>query len=98
VLGAGEIYDRVPYFYSDQFDLGMEVRGRTLGSDRAVIRGDVTRREFLAFWLSDGRVVAAMNANIWDVTDDLAAMVAGGSRIEPERLADDAVPIAAMAA
>jgi 3-phenylpropionate/trans-cinnamate dioxygenase ferredoxin reductase subunit len=98
VLGAGEIYDRVPYFYSDQFDLGMEVRGRTLGSDRAVIRGDVTRREFLAFWLSDGRVVAAMNANIWDVADDLAAMVAGGSRIEPERLADDAVPIAAMAA
>ncbi len=98
VLGAGEIYDRVPYFYSDQFDLGMEVRGRTLGSDRAVIRGDVTRREFLAFWLSDGRVVAAMNANIWDVTDDLAAMVADRSRIEPERLADVAVPIAAMAA
>ena len=98
VLGAREIYDRVPYFYSDQFDLGMEVRGRTLGSDRAVIRGDVARREFLAFWLSDGRVVAAMNANVWDVGDTLAGMVADGVRIAPERLADPGVPITAMAA
>lgn len=98
VLGAREIYDRVPYFYSDQFDLGMEVRGRTLGSDRAVIRGDVARREFLAFWLSDGRVVAAMNANVWDVGDALAGMVADGVRIAPERLADPGVPITAMAA
>jgi 3-phenylpropionate/trans-cinnamate dioxygenase ferredoxin reductase component len=98
VLGAREIYDRVPYFYSDQFDLGMEVRGRTLGSDRAVLRGDPSRREFLAFWLSEGRVVAAMNANIWDAGDQLAAMVAGGVQIAPERLADDGVPIAAMAA
>jgi 3-phenylpropionate/trans-cinnamate dioxygenase ferredoxin reductase subunit len=88
----------VPYFYSDQFDLGMEVRGRTLGSDRAVLRGDPSRREFLAFWLSEGRVVAAMNANIWDAGDQLAAMVAGGVQIAPERLADDGVPIAAMAA
>jgi 3-phenylpropionate/trans-cinnamate dioxygenase ferredoxin reductase subunit len=76
LLGAGEPYARVPYFYSDQFDLGMEYRGHAPAWDEVVIRGDTERREFLAFWIADGRVVAAMNANLWDAADSLADLVA----------------------
>ncbi|MDQ2689104.1 MAG: NAD(P)/FAD-dependent oxidoreductase, partial [Chloroflexota bacterium] len=98
ILGAEQIYDRVPYFYSDQYDLGMEYRGRAVEWDRVVLRGDPAKREFLAFWLNRGRVVAAMNANVWDVGDDLAALVDAGARVAPDRLADDGVPILAAAA
>jgi NADPH-dependent 2,4-dienoyl-CoA reductase/sulfur reductase-like enzyme len=76
LLGAGEPYTRVPYFYSDQFDLGMEYRGHAPAWDEVVLRGDTERREFLAFWIADGRVVAAMNANLWDTADSLADLVA----------------------
>jgi 3-phenylpropionate/trans-cinnamate dioxygenase ferredoxin reductase subunit len=98
LLGAAEPYDRTPYFYSDQYDLGMEYRGRAVEWDRVVLRGDPAKREFLAFWLNRGRVVAAMNANVWDVGDDLAALVDAGARVAPDRLADDGVPILAAAA
>ena len=70
MLGAEVSYDRIPYFFSDQYDLGMEYSGFATGWDEVVFRGDPDDREFIAFWLRDGCVVAAMNANVWDVTDD----------------------------
>ena len=68
-------YERSPYFYSDQFDLGMEYRGMAHGWDDVVIRGSLEAREFDAFWLKDGRVIAAMNANRWDDADELQDLV-----------------------
>jgi 3-phenylpropionate/trans-cinnamate dioxygenase ferredoxin reductase subunit len=87
MLGVGKAYDRTPYFYSDQFDLGMEYRGLAHGWERVVIRGDLEAREFDAFWLKDGRVIAAMNANRWDDAAELQELVDREARIDPGELA-----------
>jgi 3-phenylpropionate/trans-cinnamate dioxygenase ferredoxin reductase subunit len=71
MLGNAEPYDRLPYFFSDQYDVGMEYSGHARTWDRVALHGDVAGREFIAFWVSDERVVAAMNVNVWDVTDKL---------------------------
>jgi 3-phenylpropionate/trans-cinnamate dioxygenase ferredoxin reductase component len=99
MLGQDVVYDRVPYFYTDQFDLGMEYSGHVDpgGYDRVVFRGDVPGREFLAFWVGDGRVLAGMNVNIWDVNDKIAALVRAGQPVDPARLADPDVPLEALA-
>jgi 3-phenylpropionate/trans-cinnamate dioxygenase ferredoxin reductase subunit len=99
MLGQDVAYDRVPYFYTDQFDLGMEYSGHVDpgGYDRMVFRGDVPGREFLAFWVGDGRVLAGMNVNIWDVNDKIAALVRAGLPVDPARLADPDVPLEALA-
>ena len=85
MLGVGEPYDRIPYFYSDQYDLGMEYSGYAPSWDRVVFRGDPASRQFIAFWLRDGRVVAGMNANIWEVNDALAGLVRSGHEVSVER-------------
>ena len=95
ILGANQPYARTPYFYSDQFDLGMEYRGFAPEWGRVVIRGDLAAREFHAFWLADGRVMAAMNANLWDDGDELQRLVESEGRIDPDRLVDPGVPLAA---
>lgn len=87
-------YAKLPYFYSDQYDLGMEYHGFATDWDRVVLRGDPSAREFLAFWLKDGRVLAGMNANIWDRSDDIKALVRAGAVVDAERLADPSVPLA----
>jgi 3-phenylpropionate/trans-cinnamate dioxygenase ferredoxin reductase subunit len=93
MLGIGEPYDRIPYFYSDQYDLGMEYSGYAPSWDRVVFRGDPASRQFIAFWLRDGRVVAGMNANIWEVNDALAGLVRSGPEVSVERLTDESVPL-----
>jgi 3-phenylpropionate/trans-cinnamate dioxygenase ferredoxin reductase subunit len=98
LLGRREPYDRLPYFYSDQYDLGMEYVGHADAGDEVVVRGDLAGREFIAFWLRDGRPVAAMNANVWKVNDDLRALIAAGRPIDRAALADPAIPLPDLAA
>nr|WSX19246.1 FAD-dependent oxidoreductase [Streptomyces tubercidicus] len=88
-------YDRLPYFFTDQYDLGMEYTGyvEPEGYDRVVFRGDTDAREFIAFWLSGGRVLAGMNVNVWDVVEPIRALVTSGQAVDPERLADPDVPL-----
>ena len=74
MLGQPTAYDKTPYFYSDQYDLGMEYRGWAKGDDQVVFRGDRSGREFIAFWVREGRVMAGMNANIWDQGDAIEAL------------------------
>jgi 3-phenylpropionate/trans-cinnamate dioxygenase ferredoxin reductase subunit len=95
MLGQEVSYDRVPYFYTDQYDLGMEYSGSVGpdGYDQVVYRGDVGVREFVAFWLSQGRVVAGMNVNVWDVNTDIAGLVRSGAVVDAGRLADPSVPL-----
>jgi 3-phenylpropionate/trans-cinnamate dioxygenase ferredoxin reductase subunit len=96
MLGQDVVYDRVPYFFSDQYDLGMEYTGYAEpgGYDQVVFRGDVPGREFIAFWVADGRVLAGMNVNVWDVAEDIERMVRSGARVDPARLADPSVALA----
>jgi NADPH-dependent 2,4-dienoyl-CoA reductase/sulfur reductase-like enzyme len=95
MLGQGISYDAVPYFYSDQYDLGMETAGLPEpGSyDQIVYRGDRDAREFIAFWLSGGTVVAGMNVNVWDVSDDIQALIRARRPVDVSRLADPDVPL-----
>jgi 3-phenylpropionate/trans-cinnamate dioxygenase ferredoxin reductase component len=83
----------VPYFFSDQYDCGMEYSGHVGpdGYDEVVFRGDVTGGEFIAFWMRDGRVLAGMNVNTWGVTDAIEALVRSGARVDPAELADPQV-------
>ncbi|MBW3619656.1 MAG: FAD-dependent oxidoreductase [Actinobacteria bacterium] len=94
LLGAGEVHDRLPYFYSDQYDVGLEYVGLAGTDDDVVVRGDLAAREFIAFWLADGCVTAAMNLNVWDVVEDLEAIVGSGRRVDRSRLADPELPLA----
>ena len=96
MLGDEEAaYDRLPYFFTDQYDLGMEYTGYTGPGqyDEVVVRGDLQAREFVAFWLSGGRVQAGMNVNIWDVTDAISRLVRSPEPVDTARLADPAVPL-----
>ncbi|WP_158846375.1 NAD(P)/FAD-dependent oxidoreductase [Saccharothrix deserti] len=87
VLGLDEPYQVSPYFYTDQYDLGMEYRGLADAErDELVVRGDVEAREFTAFWLRDGRLRAAMNVNQWDDGTALQALVDAQAAVTPDRL------------
>ncbi len=88
MLGEQEPYDRIPYLYSDQYDVGMEYTGYARTWDRVVVRGDASSREFIAFWIKDGRVAAGMNVNIWDVADRIESLVRSRQPVKESRLAD----------
>ncbi|MFG2866804.1 NAD(P)/FAD-dependent oxidoreductase [Streptomyces sp. NPDC048338] len=95
MLGRPVSYDRVPYFFSDQYDLGMEYSGwAPPGSyDQVVLRGDAGKRQFIAFWLKDRRVLAGMNVNVWDVTEPIQQLIRSGAPVDPDALADPSVPL-----
>ncbi len=97
MLGSDQPYARTPYFYSDQYDVGMEYAGHAPAWERVVFRGDPASREFIAFWLADGRVLAGMNVNVWDVTEPIQALIASGSRVDVDRLADPGVALEDLA-
>jgi 3-phenylpropionate/trans-cinnamate dioxygenase ferredoxin reductase subunit len=96
MLGQPVVYDKVPYFYSDQYDLGMECAGvPSPGSyDEIAYRGDHAGLEFIAFWLSGGRVVAGMNVNVWDVNDDIQSLIRSARQPDLARLTDPDIPLA----
>lgn len=97
MLGSPGEYAELPYFFTDQYDLGMEYVGHASGSERVVFRGDVAAREFVAFWLDpENRVLAGMNVNIWDVLDDVKALIRSGTSVDPDRLADPETPLAEL--
>ncbi len=98
MLGQDVVYDRVPYFFSDQYDVGMEYAGHSRAGDEVVFRGDPASREFIAFWVRDGRVAAGMNVNVWDVNEDIQALVRDGATIDPARLRDPDVALDALVA
>ncbi|MDC2953240.1 FAD-dependent oxidoreductase [Streptomyces gilvifuscus] len=98
MLGRDITYDRVPYFFSDQYDLGMEYSGWAPPGtyDQVVIRGDAGKREFISFWVIDGRVLAGMNVNVWNVTDPIQKLIRTRTRVNTEALADPHVPLESL--
>jgi 3-phenylpropionate/trans-cinnamate dioxygenase ferredoxin reductase component len=95
MLGTDVVYDRLPYFYTDQYDLGMEYTGYAPAGayDTVVIRGDLAKREFIAFWTAGGRVLAGMNVNLWNVTADIQELIQSAAPVDLARLADPDVPL-----
>ncbi|MEV6030128.1 FAD-dependent oxidoreductase [Nonomuraea sp. NPDC052116] len=75
MLGQDVVYDRIPYFYTDQYELGMEFSGDIEGYDEIVYRGEPESLEFIAYWLREGRVIAGMNVNVWDVVDEIQELI-----------------------
>jgi 3-phenylpropionate/trans-cinnamate dioxygenase ferredoxin reductase component len=93
MLGEPDVYDLLPYFSSDQYDVGMEYAGFARTWDRVVFRGDPATREFIAFWLIEDRVVAGMNANVWDVTDPIQRLIRDRVAVDDRRLVDPDVSL-----
>jgi 3-phenylpropionate/trans-cinnamate dioxygenase ferredoxin reductase subunit len=99
MLGQPVSYENLPYFFTDQYEVGMEFAGwLDPGTQQTLItRGDVAGQAFYAFWLADDRVVAGMHVNLWD--DGIAPvqqLIRGGQPVEPDRLADTSVPLAEL--
>jgi 3-phenylpropionate/trans-cinnamate dioxygenase ferredoxin reductase subunit len=98
MLGQDVTFEKLPYFFTDQYDLGMEYAGWVPPGTKAdvVIRGDKAGREFIAFWTADGRVLAGMNVNVWDVTDQIQDLIRAGlngATIDLSKLADPDTPL-----
>jgi 3-phenylpropionate/trans-cinnamate dioxygenase ferredoxin reductase component len=97
MLGRTTRYERLPYFFSDQYDVGMEHWGLAAASDRVVLRGDPATRRFVAFWVRRQRVVAAMSVNIRVAAESVHALIRGGRDVDLARLTDPEVPIEELA-
>jgi 3-phenylpropionate/trans-cinnamate dioxygenase ferredoxin reductase subunit len=89
MLGSSGPYERIPYFFSDQYEVGMEYVGHATEWDEVVYRGDVAAREFIAFWLKDERLVAGMNVNVWDVSDQIRELIRSRRTLDRADLTDE---------
>jgi 3-phenylpropionate/trans-cinnamate dioxygenase ferredoxin reductase subunit len=96
MLDRAEPFAAIPYFFSDQYDIGMEYSGLGHPDDDLVIRGDVTGNAFVAFWVRQGRITAGMNVNTWDVAEDIQRLIAADVGVDRERLADPQAPLSAL--
>src|SRR5438067_7064041 len=92
MAGADITYDRLPYFFSDQYDVGMEYTGLPGPEDELVVRGDLGPEGFVAMWWYGGRVTAALNLNVWDVTGPLQELIRSQKIVERDVLADPDTP------
>jgi 3-phenylpropionate/trans-cinnamate dioxygenase ferredoxin reductase component len=96
MLGDPVSYDRIPYFFSDQYDVGMEYSGYAPTWDEVVFRGDRAGGEFIAFWLYDARVVAGMNVNFWDVNEHVQALIRSRRPVDAAALSDPDTPLESL--
>ena len=97
MLGEPVSYDEIPYFFSDQYETGMEYAGFAPEWDEVIFRGDVAGREFIAFWLAEGRVVAGLNMNVWDVNEEIRELIRSRQPVDAKRLADADVGLEELA-
>jgi 3-phenylpropionate/trans-cinnamate dioxygenase ferredoxin reductase subunit len=96
ILGSQHAYAEIPYFFSDQYDVGMEYAGRAQPGDRMVIRGDRESGEFICFWLRDGVLTAGMNVNLWDVNEHIQALIRARTRVDVAALTDPGTPLESL--
>jgi 3-phenylpropionate/trans-cinnamate dioxygenase ferredoxin reductase subunit len=86
-------YERLPYFFSDQYDVGMEYTGYATEWDEVVLRGNPAALKFIAFWLKRGRVLAGMNVNVWDVAEPIRMLIESREAVDVARLRDTDVQL-----
>ena len=99
-MGTGKPFDAIPYFFTDQYELGMEYTGyvNKQGFDNVVFRGDRASGEFMVFWQRGGNVLAGMGINVWDQMPNVAELIRRGSTVAADRLADPDVPLTELVA
>jgi 3-phenylpropionate/trans-cinnamate dioxygenase ferredoxin reductase subunit len=97
MLGRELAYERLPYFFSDQYDVAMEYTGHARTWDDVIVRGDLAAREFVAFWVSGERVVAGMSVNVADVRDSIERLIRERVRVQTRELADPDVALETLA-
>ncbi|HET8987609.1 MAG TPA: FAD-dependent oxidoreductase [Humibacillus sp.] len=99
MAGADVTYDPIPFFFSDQYDVGLEYAGHVPRGSAAevVLRGEPSSNEFMAFWVvpeGDGvRVLAGMHVNVWDTIDAVQQLVRDRTIVDRDRLADSGVDL-----
>jgi len=96
MAGREVVYDRLPYFFSDQYDVGLEYSGLAGADDELVVRGELAPAGFIAFWLRDGRVTAGLNLNVWDVTGPIQELIRSGVVVDRDALADVDTPLESL--
>jgi 3-phenylpropionate/trans-cinnamate dioxygenase ferredoxin reductase subunit len=94
--GSERAFKELPYFFSDQYDVGMEYSGLPQQSDRVVLRGDYDGGEFIAFWLREGVVTAGMNVNVWDVNEHVQELIRSRTRVDEAKLTDPHTSLASL--
>lgn len=96
LLGQPKRYDMVPWFWSDQYDLKLQMVGLSAGFDRFVLRGDPATRSFAAFYLGDGKLIAADAVSRPQDFMFAKRLVALRAQVSPEQLADESVPLKSL--
>src|SRR5215217_7603323 len=96
MLGKPASYDEIPYFFSDQYESGMEYTGYATEWDEVVFRGEVAAHEFVAFWLKDRRLVAGLNMNVWDASEPIRELIRSRRALHPRDLVDPTVPLSEL--
>jgi 3-phenylpropionate/trans-cinnamate dioxygenase ferredoxin reductase subunit len=95
MLGGTEPFDALPFFFSDQYDIGMEYVGLHDPADRVIVRRKGDENQLVAIWIGqDGRVSAGMHVNDWDATELLKGLI--GQSVDPGRFEDDSLPLAEL--
>lgn len=97
MLGSARAYKDLPYFFSDQYDIGMEYSGLAGPDDQVVFRGNRDGGEFIAFWLRDGMITAGMNVNVWDVNEHVQELIRSRTRVDVAKLTDPDTPLQSLA-
>jgi 3-phenylpropionate/trans-cinnamate dioxygenase ferredoxin reductase subunit len=96
ILGRPRVYDAVPWFWSDQYDLKLQMVGLSQGHDDLIVRGDMDANSFTAFYLKDGVVISADSVNRPQDFMLAKRLVAERAAVPPERLRDAAVPLKSL--
>jgi 3-phenylpropionate/trans-cinnamate dioxygenase ferredoxin reductase subunit len=97
MLGISDIYEQIPYFYSDQYDVGMEYTGFAPTWDQILFRGNPATKQFITFWLDKtGRVLAGMNVNVWEVAPAIEALIRSCKPVDLEQLVNPNVDLASL--
>ncbi|MBV9046417.1 MAG: pyridine nucleotide-disulfide oxidoreductase, partial [Alphaproteobacteria bacterium] len=98
MVGKPNTYREVPWFWSDQYDLKLQIAGLARPTDRLVMRGDPAARKFAIFHLRDGAVAAVEAVNAAPEYLVGRKLIADGATIAPERLSDTTIPMKSIAA
>ena len=93
ICGKETHYSQVPWFWSDQYDLKLQIAGLSTGYDDVVIRGNPADRSFACLYLKDGKLIAADAVNSPKEFVQSKALIAAHTVVDRDKLADTEVQL-----